>query len=277
MNSRTETLLQTVLETGDINSVCDLGLTTMHWACYRGKVETVQALLDLGASVNVAAVSKEQTLPPPAHHYASWGCNSNPVVRQGTTALHYACSRGHIDVLILLLFYEADVEACDADGLTPLHAAAAEGRENAIRLLFEEGANLFSKTKAGLTPFDLASARQNKSTSALLEDLLQFAGGTEPKERHALLDLKNKILEDQGSISSDAYVKICKKISIAYDFSHCSSDPDASHNKEPTLFLPCCHVVMCGVCAEELRSRYPRVVVCPECQAIVTDFVLNCK
>jgi len=203
MNSRTETLLQTVLETGDINSVCDLGLTTMHWACYRGKVETVQALLDLGASVNVAAVSKEQTLPPPAHHYASWGCN--PVVRQGTTALHYACSRGHIDVLILLLFYEADVEACDADGLTPLHAAAAEGRENAIRLLFEEEANLFSKTKAGLTPFDLASARQNKSTSALLEDLLQFAGGTEPKERHALLDLKNKIQEDQGSISSDAY------------------------------------------------------------------------
>ena len=40
---------------------------------------------------------------------------------QGMCLLHWACDRGHIDVLQLLLDNEAKINATDAEGQTALH------------------------------------------------------------------------------------------------------------------------------------------------------------
>ena len=51
------------------------------------------------------------------YHSIQQGCNSNAKDYAGWTPLHEACSRGHPDVVKVLLKYNADVNACSNDGI----------------------------------------------------------------------------------------------------------------------------------------------------------------
>jgi hypothetical protein len=86
-----------------------------------------------------------------------------------------------------------------------------------------------------------------------------------------------RLTEQYGPISSDVYVGMCKELSTVKTagdptpFSQCLSAPNASHDEGTTLFLPCHHMVMCGVCAKELgNADEPE---CPECRENVIDLV----
>ena len=79
------------------------------------------------------------------------GCDPNES-QLGITALIYACSDGHIEIVQLLLDKEADVNAKDWDGITVLMAAArglgipvGENKEDRcveiVELLLKKGAN----------------------------------------------------------------------------------------------------------------------------------------
>ncbi|XP_072014480.1 acyl-CoA-binding domain-containing protein 6-like [Amphiura filiformis] len=60
---------------------------------------------------------------------------------EGLCLLHWACDRGHLDVLQLLLDNEAKVNATDAEGQTALHYAATCERLAIVELLLQHGAN----------------------------------------------------------------------------------------------------------------------------------------
>jgi hypothetical protein len=77
--------------------------------------------------------------------------------RDGQTALHLAASKGHYDVLDLLVGFGADVNAVSNDGRTPLHVAAAAGDDAIVALLVLKGANAAARDKEGKTPLDLAT------------------------------------------------------------------------------------------------------------------------
>ncbi len=70
----------------------------------------------------------------------------------GRTPLHYAASRGHVEVAGLLLDAGADINATEEDGETPLHFAAWRSEAGTGVLLIDSGADLEIRNNWGRTP-----------------------------------------------------------------------------------------------------------------------------
>jgi len=72
------------------------------------------------------------------------------------TALHWAVTMGHLEVVQVLVESGADVTARDADGNSPLHMAAREGDLSMVQFLLEHGGEPDRRNNAERTPLDLA-------------------------------------------------------------------------------------------------------------------------
>jgi ankyrin repeat protein len=79
----------------------------------------------------------------------------------GLTALHWAASFGHVEVVKILLIAKANVEAKTNDGMTPLHNAAANGQLEAITCLLDANATIDAETNHGWTPLEWALQKNN--------------------------------------------------------------------------------------------------------------------
>lgn len=96
----------------------------------------------------------------------------------GTTPLHCAAWKGHVDVAELLLDAGADVNALNHDahyGGTPLHAAAHGNQKSVVELLIRRGAVLDVVSCNGRTPLQ-ETAFHNATAAA---KLLRVAGAAE--------------------------------------------------------------------------------------------------
>lgn len=85
----------------------------------------------------------------------------------GSTALHCACWKGHIEVASHLIQVGADVNAVNLNdhwGTTPLHAAAHANHAVIAELLIQSGANIQAKDNKGQTP--LVHTTFHKATAA---------------------------------------------------------------------------------------------------------------
>ena len=96
---------------------CVFRRTALHCAAYGGFSECVRVLLEEGG----ASVTLQDD--------------------EGITALHWACSVGHMDVIHLLLTAGANPNVMEVDGgrLTPLDYAIIGGHQEAAQLLIESG------------------------------------------------------------------------------------------------------------------------------------------
>jgi ankyrin repeat protein len=110
-------------------------------AVWEGDVETVTAILD--------------------QHPALVSGKDNA----GLTPLHWAVSRGNLEMVKLLLGAKADVNARANDGWTPLHEAEDE---DVAELLLARGAGVNAASSLGKTPLHAAAARGNRDVVALL-------------------------------------------------------------------------------------------------------------
>ncbi|KAK6195649.1 hypothetical protein SNE40_001033 [Patella caerulea] len=88
----------------------------------------------------------------------SGNIDSQTVKRDGT-ALFWACWRGDMELVLLLLQYGADVNARNCWNSTPLHAACDSNHPEIARHLLLHGANTDSQTLTGDTPCHLAAYR----------------------------------------------------------------------------------------------------------------------
>jgi len=87
----------------------------------------------------------------------------------GYTPLHYACREGHIDVVRLLLRYEANINSkTRSGGATPLHRAAFTGQTAVIRLLLSNGAEAGTQDGDGETALHKAVAQGHVESARLL-------------------------------------------------------------------------------------------------------------
>lgn len=111
--------------------------------------EQIQALLELGADVNVRDY-------------------------KGKTALHRAATAGFLASMETLLDHGADIDAADKQGETPLCDAVRAGRVEAVALLLERGADPAARDDRGDTPLTLAR-RMRKQGAAEIVELLASA------------------------------------------------------------------------------------------------------
>jgi len=78
------------------------------------------------------------------------------VNKPGWTPLHYASSKGHIQMMRLLMENDAYLDAESPNGTTPLMMAAHYGTPSAVKLLLEEGADPRIKNKLGINAMEFA-------------------------------------------------------------------------------------------------------------------------
>ena len=92
----------------------------------------------------------------------------------GSTPLHCATWKGHVDVVALLLKSGADVNAVNENehwGTTPLHAAAHANQAAIAKLLLDYGANVKAKDNEGRTPMFHTTFHKAKAVAKLLAPL----------------------------------------------------------------------------------------------------------
>lgn len=88
------------------------------------------------------------------------------VDKEGWTALHYAATKGHLDVVKYLISNDADVDADSPSNATPLMMAARYGHIHVVKYLLDHGADLTAKNTQNLTAIDMA----NKANQSEIRD-----------------------------------------------------------------------------------------------------------
>lgn len=95
------------------------------------------------------------------------GANVLGTDNEGLTALAWACTKGHISCVQLLLQAGAtaarQLEEADKSGRTPLHLAAFNGNADLVQLLIERGAVVDHVDKSGMRPLDRAICSHHMS------------------------------------------------------------------------------------------------------------------
>ncbi|KAK7094364.1 hypothetical protein V1264_005939 [Littorina saxatilis] len=150
----------------------DAGRTGLLVACEAGQGNIADLLIDLGADVNVSVTSQWDGPQTPLFFACHRGLirtvelllKHNAVIdainKWKQTALHWACvcksPTASADITRLLLDAGADVNAQDRWGRTPLHYAAWNGNTETLRRLIHHEADLNATDNEGRTPLHSA-------------------------------------------------------------------------------------------------------------------------
>jgi len=94
------------------------------------------------------------------------------VNKPGWTPLHYASTKGHLDIMNLLLENNAYIDAESPNGTTSLMMAAQYGTPEAVKLLLQAGADPLVNNSLGMTAFDFATSADRPDAIKLLKDFI---------------------------------------------------------------------------------------------------------
>ncbi|XP_070330082.1 acyl-CoA-binding domain-containing protein 6 isoform X2 [Odocoileus virginianus] len=78
---------------------------------------------------------------------------------EGRTLLHWACDRGHKELVTVLLQYRADINCQDNEGQTALHYAAACEFLDIVELLLQSGADPTLRDQDGCLPEEVTGCK----------------------------------------------------------------------------------------------------------------------
>jgi hypothetical protein len=121
----------------NVNVQNKVGETPLMLAAINNQVELAKVLIARGADVN----------------------------RPGWTPLHYAATRGHRDMMRLLLEHDAYIDAESDNGTTPLMMAAFFAPPLAVKLLLEEGADPTLVNSSNASALDMALTKDRQQSA----------------------------------------------------------------------------------------------------------------
>lgn len=111
---------------------CSGGLTALHWAAMKGHLESVECLINLGADIHAADLSRSFSPLQWAMIYKRINVVNRLLLSgavtidknvNGQTALHIAAFQAFAEGITALIARAADVNAIDNSGYTPLNYA----------------------------------------------------------------------------------------------------------------------------------------------------------
>jgi len=162
----------------NINCLVERGMTALFFACYHGKKEMVECLLNRGADVHAkskdamramhAAISGKNVEIVKLLH--AKGARVNDIDANGFSPLHHACMEGQLDICKFLLDKGAEVNRPSMVKTTPLHLAARSGNRAIVSLLMGRGAPIDPVDMYGRTPLALAFSSGMKEAGRALLD-----------------------------------------------------------------------------------------------------------
>jgi ankyrin repeat protein len=126
----------------------------------------------------------------------SVGADVNAKDNRGSTPLHWASLRAHVQVAKELLEHGADIEAKDNGGWMPLHRASDLGHSQVVKELLDHGADIEAKNIVGSTPLHFAAMEGHVAVVNELLSPNDINGATtsilgKRKTRGANIDAKN--------------------------------------------------------------------------------------
>ncbi|CAK1543165.1 unnamed protein product [Leptosia nina] len=149
------------------NCIDNRGWTCLHEAAASGSYESLLLILKHPETRPLAETHEGHT----ALYLACSHQSSIPLIKalldhvpdianygstESVTPMHVCCGQGRVDVLQLLIDYNAMINVQDFDGDTPLHDAALSTRHEAVSLLLHAGADPEIRNEVDYTPFHLA-------------------------------------------------------------------------------------------------------------------------
>ncbi|MDU8908853.1 ankyrin repeat domain-containing protein, partial [Wolbachia endosymbiont of Drosophila bocqueti] len=181
-----------------------------------GKV--VNTLIDKKAEIN----AKDRQGRTPLHWAASKGgievvnaliekgADVNAVNKYGDAPLRFAARDGHIDIVKALIQGGANVNARNSDG-TPLHTAY--GHEEIVKLLIEKGADVNAVNSNGDTPLRFADRNGHIDTVKALINYVTKLEAADLYVSQKNLEEKNRLIGDLHDLHSSypQHLQNCKK------------------------------------------------------------------
>ena len=128
-----------------LNAQNNAGETPLMLAAINNRLELARVLIERGADVN----------------------------KPGWTALHYAATRGHRDMMRLLLDNDAYIDSEAPNGSTPLMMAAYSAPPLAVKLLLEEGADPTLLNSAHASALDLALSQDRQQSAFYIRAFIE--------------------------------------------------------------------------------------------------------
>lgn len=95
------------------------------------------------------------------------------VNREGWTPLHYAATKGHREMMRLLLENDAYIDSESANGTTPLMMAAFSTSPLAVKLLLEEGADPTLVNHGNASALDIAVNKDHQQSAFYIRAFIE--------------------------------------------------------------------------------------------------------
>lgn len=95
------------------------------------------------------------------------------VNREGWTPLHYAATKGHREMMRLLLENDAYIDSESANGTTPLMMAAFSTSPLAVKLLLEEGADPTLVNHGNASALDIALSKDHQQSAFYIRAFIE--------------------------------------------------------------------------------------------------------
>ncbi|KAM4723217.1 acyl-CoA-binding domain-containing protein 6 [Rhinophrynus dorsalis] len=120
---------------------------------------------------------RENDISRVSHGLSTGAIDVNVADDEGRSLLHWACDRGHTQLVSLLLFHNAHINMQDSEGQTPLHYASACEFPDIVDLLLDHGANPSLVDNDGFQPHE---ATDSKEISDMLQQHASYGEHDKP-------------------------------------------------------------------------------------------------
>lgn len=177
-NSRPKEVANLLKRGMDPNAVDIKGQPVLHIAAREHNLEVLKILVEGGADIDKQNALKETpimiaSLAGSTDMVQYLLSKDAEVNKPGWTALLYAATNGHADIVKLLLDASAYIDGAAPNGTTPLMMATRGGYIDTVRLLLDEGADPSVKNENGDTAASWALKAKQTNIADLINAKLQ--------------------------------------------------------------------------------------------------------